>query len=78
MTDTQTTDQRIEQELTRRAQSRRPRVKRWYGVRGGGTQKHYECYICDAWVDTWAAKWAIPRHAEQALAEHRHSHEAEL
>lgn len=46
-------------------------AKRWYGIRGGGTQKFYRCYICDVMIDTWSAEYPVPRHAVLALHEHR-------
>ena len=43
----------------------------YYGIRGGGTQKFYRCYICDVMIDTWSAEYPVPRHAVLALHEHR-------
>lgn len=63
-----------EEELFAIARVRRPRVKRWWGVRGGGEQKHAECYVCDRWIDTWAARWPMPKHARIAIDEHKDAH----
>jgi hypothetical protein len=61
-------------ELTAIARSTHPRVARWVGIRGGGSRKTLECYICDRTVATFSAEWRMPRHAMQAVTEHRDAH----
>lgn len=61
-------------DLTAIAKSRRPRVANWWGIRGGATRKHAECYVCDVWIDTWAATWPMPKHAIDAIAAHEQLH----
>ena len=66
----------IEQLITR-AKANHPRCTFWFGVRGGGTKKYAQCYICDATIDTWAAKYPQPKHAIDAIEQHLAKHWAE-
>jgi hypothetical protein len=49
-------------------------IKRWYGRRGGGTQRVYICYVCDVSIDTESACYPITRHAEDAINSHADFH----
>ena len=57
---------------------RHPRAQGWYGTQGGGTKKTVRCYICEAAIDTYAAKYRRPKHVDAAIEAHRQEHLAEL
>jgi hypothetical protein len=56
------------------ALTRHPRVHNWWGVRGGGTRKYAQCYVCDVEIDSWSAKWPMPKHAHSAISSHGDGH----
>jgi hypothetical protein len=49
-------------------------IKRWYGRRGGSSQRKYICYICDCVIDTESARYALTKHAEHAINKHGDNH----
>lgn len=60
--------------LTALAKVNHPRCANWYGIRGGGTAKYVQCYVCDATIDTFSAQWRRPKHVDRAIEEHRRYH----
>ena len=70
--------QDIDSRLLEMARVEHPQCFRWYGVRGGGTAKRVQCYVCDRVIDTFAAKFGRPKHVDAAIAAHRAEHERAL
>ena len=62
------------------ARARRPRVKAASGIRGGGTAKHVECYICDREIagSSFAADYRQTKQSKAAVADHLAAHQADL
>jgi len=62
------------------ARARRPRVKAATGIRGGGTAKHVECYVCDQEIagSSFAADWPQTKQSKAAVADHMVGHQADL
>ncbi len=63
-----------DQRLTWIAQQTRPRVKRWYGRRGGSTRTVYVCYLCDKVIDSESANHRHTKHVDDSIREHRDHH----
>ena len=45
-------------------------IAKWYGRRGGSSQRKYLCYLCDTMIDTESAKYPMTRHAKMAIESH--------
>ena len=69
-----------QEHLDRIAIARRPRVKGATGIRGGGTAKHVECYLCDVEIpgSSFSARYPQTKRSRAAVAEHLAAHSAEL
>ena len=64
--------------MLREAFANHPLAQGWYGIQGGGTKKVVRCYVCDATIDTYAAKWPEPKHVKHAVQAHLAEHLAEV
>jgi len=61
-------------QLTLRAQARRPGVRHWWGRRSLHGQHGAYCYLCDEHISTWSSRWPITVQAQVRIELHRQEH----
>jgi hypothetical protein len=65
------------EDLHDQAREVHPQAANWWGVRGTGSSKRAQCYICDKDIDSWAGGYPMTKRAQQAVRDHAAVHEGD-